>query len=123
MKDLFPNSLISKRICPICNNSENHLIYRQFFSQMSDGSSLLSGYDVVACSNCGFCFADRYRNNMILMHITRDMSKYEKTDRGGKDTPYEQSRFQKMANLISRFLPPQIHGFLKLDAPMANCWP
>ena len=107
MNDLFHKSMKSKRLCPICNNSENHLIYRQSFSRLSDGSSLLSGYDVVACSNCGFCFADLIPEQSFFDAYYREMSKYEKTDRGGQDTPYEQARFQKVANIVSQFLPSQ----------------
>ncbi len=32
------------------------------------------------------------------------MSKYEKAERGGQDTPTEQARFRKMAGIISQFL-------------------
>lgn len=107
MNDLFHNSMKSKRLCPICNNSANHLIYRQSFSRLSDGRSLLSGYDVVVCSNCGFCFADLIPEQAFFDAYYREMSKYEKTDRGGLDTPYEQARFQKVASIVSQFLPSQ----------------
>jgi SAM-dependent methyltransferase len=96
-----------KRTCVICNSNESRFLYRQSFSVLSDGSSLLSTYDVVVCSKCGFCFADRIPQQTVFDKYYRDMSKYEKTDRGGQDTLYENLRFQKLARIISGFLQSQ----------------
>jgi SAM-dependent methyltransferase len=105
MDDFFTKSMSRRRLCAICDSSDNHILYRQSFSKLSDCISLLSGYDVVVCLKCGFCFADCIPEQSVFDAYYREMSKYEKTDRGGQDTPNEQARFQKMANLISRFLP------------------
>ena len=45
------------RACPVCGGSDRRLLYRQRFDAFST-SSLLDGYDVVACDACGLCFAD-----------------------------------------------------------------
>jgi len=104
--EAMPDSpVVSKRHCVICNSSENRLLFRQSFSSLSNGSSLLSGYDVVVCSHCGFCFADQIPEQATFDAYYRDMSKYEKAEQAGQDTAYEQARFQKMANVITRFLP------------------
>ena len=67
---------------------------------------------MVVCSKCGFCFADRIPEQSIFDAYYRDMSKYEKAERGGQDTPYDQARFQKTANVIVSFLPsPHIRIF------------
>jgi 2-polyprenyl-3-methyl-5-hydroxy-6-metoxy-1,4-benzoquinol methylase len=92
------------RRCAICNCGESRLLYRQLFSQLSDGSSLLSGYDVIVCSRCGFCFADQIPPQTVFDTYYRDMSKYEKADRGGQDSTYEKARFQKMASVVLRLL-------------------
>lgn len=94
----------SKRPCVICNTTENSLLFRQAFSKFSDSSSLLSGYYVVTCSKCGFCFADYIPVQAVFDTYYRDMSKYEKTGQGGQDTIYDQARFQAMANVILGFL-------------------
>jgi len=105
MSEPFPHLQESKRPCVICKSTESRLLFRQTFSKFSDGSSLLSGYDVVACINCGFCFADRIPGQSVFDTYYRDMSKYEKTGQGGQDTIHDQARFQNMANVILRFLP------------------
>jgi len=89
-----------KRPCPICNGTENSLLFRQAFSKFSDSSTLLSGYDVVTCRKCGFCFADKIPVQASFDTYYRDMSKYEKAEKGGQDTIDERARFQTMANVI-----------------------
>src|SRR6476660_639452 len=87
-----------KRPCAICSSTERSQLFRQAFSKLSDGS-LLSGYDVVTCSKCGFCFADNIPFQAVFDAYYRDMSKYEKTGQGGQDTIYDRVRFQAMANV------------------------
>src|ERR1051326_521972 len=93
-----------KRPCSVCNNTQSHLLFRQSFSQISNNSSPVSGYDVVACDDCGFCFADNIPEQAIFDAYYRDVSKYEKTERGDQDSPYDQARFQVIADVILRFL-------------------
>ena len=96
-----------KRPCAVCENTQSHLLYRQAFSQISNSSTPLSGYDVVACDHCGFCFADKIPEQTFFDTYYRDMSKYEKTERGDQDSPYEQARFRAMADVILGFLESQ----------------
>jgi len=88
------------RACEICGGYQNTLLYKQVFSQISLGGSLLSGYDVVVCDTCGFCFADGIPKLEIFDVYYRDMSKYEKRERGDNESTYEKARFQLMADLI-----------------------
>jgi SAM-dependent methyltransferase len=59
---------------------------------------------VVACDYCGFCFADKIPEQTSFDTYYRDMSKYEKTERGDQDSPYDQARFKAIADIILRFL-------------------
>src|SRR5580765_5662796 len=49
---------ITNRACAVCSKQHTELLFQQRFSSMS-GGSLHSGYAVVVCKECGFCFADR----------------------------------------------------------------
>jgi SAM-dependent methyltransferase len=91
------------RYCPICASKETQLIFRQSFSQMSDGN-LLDGYDVVSCKECGFCFADQIPNQEVFDLYYREMSKYEKNDQEIKENRYEFEKFNQMVSYIIPFL-------------------
>lgn len=95
------------RACAVCGSKQSTLLYQQAFSEISLGGSLLSGYDVVACEHCGFCFANGIPEQSHFDAYYRDMSKYEKTERGGQESPYEQARFQLMAEVILKKLDSQ----------------
>ena len=70
---------------------------------MSSGS-LLNGYDVVACQDCGFCFADSIPEQMIFDHYYTEMSKYEYSDHDGIQSDTDLQRFREAADLISPHL-------------------
>lgn len=88
------------RACAVCGSKQNTLLYQQVFSEISSGGSLLSGYDVVVCEHCGFCFANGIPEQAHFDAYYRDMSKYEKSERDGQKSPYEKARFQLMAEVI-----------------------
>jgi SAM-dependent methyltransferase len=94
---------MNRRNCPICANKENHLIFRQSFSQMSDGN-LLDGYDVVSCKECGFCFADQIPSQEVFDLYYREMSKYERNEQIIQENRYEFERFNQMVSYIIPFL-------------------
>lgn len=93
------------RHCEVCGCSQGNVLFRQTFSQLSNNSGLLTGYDVVVCDNCGFCFADNIPKIEVFNKYYRDMSKYEKTEKVGQDSLYDQNRFLIMATVISKFIP------------------
>ncbi len=96
-----------KRACAICNSTESRVLYEQSFAKISKGGSLLSGYDLVVCTRCGFCFADKIPEQAVFDAYYREMSKYEKTEYGEQDSPYDQARFQVLADIILKIIPSQ----------------
>jgi len=71
---------------------------------MSAGS-LLDGYDVVVCQDCGFGFADNLPDQTAFDAYYREMSKYEHQERGGQQTEFENRRFPATAEIIKLLLP------------------
>jgi len=92
------------RPCPVCSSEIKIILYRQRFSRLSEGS-FLKGYDVVVCQNCGFGFADQIPVQSAFDLYYRDMSKYDYQERDGKESAYDEERFEETANLIRQFLP------------------
>jgi len=92
------------RHCEVCKGSDSKLLFRQQFSAVADGN-LLTGYDVVVCQHCGFCFADRIPSQKSFDKYYRDMSKYEYQDTGGKESEFDLLRFRSIAEFIMPFLP------------------
>jgi SAM-dependent methyltransferase len=93
----------AKRPCAICGSTASKMLFRQTFSEMSSGS-LLQGYDVVVCQECGFGFADHIPDQADFDAHYRDMSKYEYQAQGGQETEYDLARFQSMVDMICPFL-------------------
>lgn len=92
------------RDCPICAGATKKLLFHQDFSLMSQGS-LLDGYDVVICQNCGFGYADQIPEQKVFDAHYREMSKYEYQDSDGQESPYDLQRFRSISDLIISFLP------------------
>jgi SAM-dependent methyltransferase len=95
---------ISPRVCSICGNTRHKTIFKQHFSTMSDGS-LLNGYDVVVCQQCGFCFADNIPDQVAFDLYYREMSKYENQTSMGQGSKYDLVRFQTVVSIVKPFLP------------------
>ncbi|MFM2378709.1 MAG: hypothetical protein RLZZ143_1287 [Cyanobacteriota bacterium] len=94
----------SNRQCPICNSNNKKLLFRQKFSTLSDGS-LLTGYDVMVCQDCGFAFADNIPEQSVFDTYYQNMSKYEYQDSGGKESEFDLMRFEIYVNTIKPHLP------------------
>jgi SAM-dependent methyltransferase len=92
-----------ERKCPICNNNEKRLLFKQNFSSISN-STLMNNYDVVACKNCGFCFADQIPAQERFDIYYREMSKYEKNDQIVQESRYEFERLNQMVSYLVPFL-------------------
>jgi SAM-dependent methyltransferase len=92
------------RPCPVCFSEPKKFLYRQRFSRLSEGS-LLKGYDVVVCQNCGFGFADQIPEQDAFDLYYRDMSKYDYQERDGRESAHDEERFEETAALIQHFLP------------------
>src|SRR5436190_3402206 len=94
---------MEKRICPICSSTENEVLFHQRFSEFSD-ATLLASYDVVACNNCGFCYADKIPSQKIFDVYYRELSKYESNSDELCESPYDRNRFGVMVNYLKPFL-------------------
>jgi 2-polyprenyl-3-methyl-5-hydroxy-6-metoxy-1,4-benzoquinol methylase len=91
---------IAPRPCPLCNSLERRLIFAQRFEKLSSGS-LLAGYDVVVCDQCGLGFADRIPEQTEFDTYYRQMSKYENQHQGGTSATYLEATYGAIARFVS----------------------
>jgi SAM-dependent methyltransferase len=92
------------RPCPVCKANSPLLYFRQNFSERFDGS-LLSGYDVVVCRECGFGYANHIPSQFLIDRYYKILSKYEQEDLGNIGSSFNTDRFQAIANFIVQTLP------------------
>lgn len=97
------NNVWPERPCPICHHPQKTLLHRQNFSEISEGS-LLDGYDVVVCQQCGYGFADRIPGQVIFDAYYQGMSKYENQENLGQPNSYDWKRFNLVADQLKPFL-------------------
>lgn len=109
----------AKRPCPICETNEVENLHTQTF-ELPVGHPLASGYDVVACSYCGFVYADTAITQADYDRFYAEHSKYEdaKTGTGGVENPFDWARQQETALQIAEVL--QNTGARILDVGCAN---
>jgi SAM-dependent methyltransferase len=88
-----------ERYCPICHSKGKNLLFQQSFSKISY-NDLLDGYNVVACKECGFCYADDIPNQETFDLYYKYMSKYEKNDNNSKESQYDLNRFQQTVEYL-----------------------
>lgn len=103
------------RGCAVCGSSNTRALYSQRFVTMSDGS-LFSGYDVVACDECGHCYADHLPSQEAFDRYYRDMSKYEMPTNGLHSGPSEHdvARFKLLAGKFQRCMPNRTAKLLEI---------
>lgn len=104
MKTTNPELLWKPRGCEVCHTNQPHLLFAQRFVPLSEGS-LLTGYNVVACQQCGFCYADHLPDQSDFDAYYRDMSKYEVPVGASQPSPFDLDRFQATVKRIESFLP------------------
>lgn len=94
------------RPCPICRGLLVDTLHEQRFI-LPAGHPLAAGYDVVACVNCGFVYADTSVTQAEYDKFYSEHSKYEdaKTGTGGVENPYDWKRQQETAAQIVDMLP------------------
>lgn len=93
-----------KRHCPVCKAKSPLFYYHQTFSERFDGS-LLTTYDVVACQDCGFGFANNIPSQSLINDYYKILSKYEQVQAGGISSSFDTDRFQAIAKFIVQTLP------------------
>jgi SAM-dependent methyltransferase len=94
---------MEKRFCPICSSTESEILFHQRFSDFSD-ITLLASYDVVACDNCGFCYADKIPPQKVFDVYYRELSKYESNSDELHESRYDRNRFSVIVNYLKPFL-------------------
>ena len=88
------------RVCPICSNEHADVLYAQFFSFPAE-YPLKNSYDVVACSKCGFVFADTEVSQKDYDHFYKEFSKYEYYDASIDGFEWDKARLENTATAIS----------------------
>ena len=97
----LPNS---RRPCAVCGSEERRHLFSQRFAEIAAGS-LLTGYDVVICSDCGYGFADDLPSQDEFDSYYTGLSRYESPERAGENPLFERDRAIAIANLLTGFLP------------------
>lgn len=97
------NDALASRSCPVCDGTRRELLFEQRFDALSEGG-LTQGYEVVACEDCGFAFADRLPPQSHFDRYYAEMSKYEYEDRGGRESPTDLARFEAIAEEARPFI-------------------
>jgi SAM-dependent methyltransferase len=94
------------RPCPICGSSKGDLLHTQRFL-MPQGYMLPEEYDLVACANCGFTYADVNSNQQVYDHYYQQQSIYEDTQvgRGGGASDYDLKRLSEIAAEVALSCP------------------
>jgi 2-polyprenyl-3-methyl-5-hydroxy-6-metoxy-1,4-benzoquinol methylase len=95
------------RDCEVCGGTATRLLFPQRFVTMSEGS-LFNGYDVVACTHCGHCYADRLPPQETFDRYYRDMSKYEMpadSSQACSPAEFDVARFRFTVEKIKGFVP------------------
>ena len=64
------------RACPVCGGGHAKPLFEQRFEQLS-GASLLDGYTIVSCGDCGAAFANDIPQQAAFDEYYREFSKYE----------------------------------------------
>ncbi len=103
----IPELNLPPRGCDVCRGTGTRLLFPQRFAMMSEGS-LFGGYDVVACADCGHCYADRLPSQEVFDRYYRDMSKYEMPSEPGAvagPSEFDLARFRLTVEQIKRFMP------------------
>jgi len=94
---------LTARPCPVCGSSKADLLYRQRFASFAKGS-LGDGYDVVACGDCGMCFASGLPDEQRLSQYYADSSKYDLGAEGASLSTRDLQRHASQAAFIAAHL-------------------
>lgn len=94
------------RVCPICECGEGTRLHRQEFA-VPEGHPLPAAYDVVACTRCGFTFADTSATQADYDTYYQRFSKYEDNSvaSGSGLTPWDRDRLARTAAALAAQLP------------------
>jgi SAM-dependent methyltransferase len=107
------------RDCPICGSQRKHLLFEQRFSALSKGS-LLEGYDLMICDECGMAYADHIPDQSVFDNYYAEMSKYEYAHREGAESEFDAARFSQIADYLAGELPDRSCRILDIGCATAG---
>jgi len=88
----------------VCGAAKRHRLFHQRFAEIA-GGSLLDGYDVVICDDCGCGFADHVPAQDRFDSYYEELSRYEAPERAGENPVFERERAVAIGDFVTRFLP------------------
>lgn len=91
------------RNCPVCNGAEKRFLLHQSFGSYSQGS-LLAGFDLVICTECGAGYADNVPEQEAFDRYYSKNSKYEYSERFGIQSETYLSNFRNLVDLVAPYL-------------------
>ena len=93
------------RACAVCGSSQSETLHTQGFSLPAE-SPLPSRYDVVACLQCGFVYADTSATQADYDKVYVGLSKYQdrRTAGGGGESAWDSERLDETAAAIMGYL-------------------
>ena len=97
-------AVLRTRPCPVCAQTGFRILFQQRFASLS-AVSFLSGYTVVVCERCGAGFADGIPPQAVFDAYYRDLSKYEYSNRGGKESLADEQRFDDITRTLADAIP------------------
>lgn len=99
-----------RRACSICNSQRKKFLTHQRFYSLSNKNF---SYDIVACKDCGFVYADNTPSQNVYNDYYKKMSKYEGRSRDGYVSPPLQNSHKRIYKIIEKFAPSR--GLFILD--------
>lgn len=94
----------TRRACPVCGGDARAHVFRQQFAEVEE-VTIVKGYDVVVCRDCGAGFADDIPDQATFDRYYRDLSKYEYHQRDGAESDFDRRRLAIIADIIAPFVP------------------
>jgi SAM-dependent methyltransferase len=96
----------AQRPCPLCGHREAHPLHSMRFALAAE-SPLPTAYEVVACVQCEFVYADTPGSSTDYERHYAEHSRYEDTAvaTGGGDAPADRERIGMVADWIAKRVP------------------
>jgi len=97
---------VALRPCPLCTGTSVDVLHAMQFV-LAAGSSLPAAYDVVACAQCDFVYADTAGSSRDYERHYAERSRYEDAAlaTGAGSTPADRKRIDAMADWIALHVP------------------
>jgi SAM-dependent methyltransferase len=92
------------RPCPVCGSVLHDVLYEQRFEEFTAGS-ITNAYDVVACRDCGMCFASGLPDETRFSDYYGQSSKYDLSAEDAKVSSFEAMRYADEARFIGDHVP------------------